>query len=161
MVERLKRARTISRLVQHALNVAVVSIAGLMVLRELRVDIMPVLTGAGIVGIAIGFGAQTLVKDLIAGFFLTLENQVRVGDVADINGTGGLVEAINLRTIVLRDQEGVVHVFPNGSIERLANRSKDYAYAVVDVNVPYREDAGRIMAIAVRSAGVKGVPREG
>lgn len=145
MIERLKRARTLSRLVQNALTVLVVGIAGLMVLHELRVDIMPILTGAGIVGLAVGFGAQTLVKDLIAGFFLTLENQVRVGDVAVINGTGGLVEEINLRTIVLRDSEGAVHVFPNGSIERLSNRSKDYSYAVVDVGVAYAEDPDRVM----------------
>jgi small-conductance mechanosensitive channel len=145
MLERLKRARTLSRLLQNALTVLVVGIAGLMVLHELRVDIMPILTGAGIVGLAVGFGAQTLVKDLIAGFFLTMENQVRVGDVAVINGAGGLVEEINLRTIVLRDSEGAVHVFPNGSIERLSNRSKDYSYAVIDIGVAYAEDPDRIM----------------
>jgi small conductance mechanosensitive channel len=146
-IERIKRAKTIGRLVQHALTTSVVSIAGLMMLRELRVDILPVLTGAGIVGLAVGFGAQTLVKDLIAGFFLTFENQVRVGDVADINGVGGLVESINLRTIVLRDAEGVVHVFPNGSIERLANRSKDFAYAVIDLGVRYSEDTDRVFEL--------------
>ena len=86
--------------------------AVLIVLRELDVDITPVLTGAGIVGLAIGFGAQTLVRDVISGFFLIVEDQVRVGDVAMVNGTGGLVEQINLRTIVLRDFEGVVHVIP-------------------------------------------------
>ena len=147
MAERLKRARTVSRLVQNALTVLVVSIASLMVLHELRVDIMPILTGAGIVGLAVGFGAQTLVKDLIAGFFLTLENQVRVGDVATINGVGGLVEEINLRTIVLRDGDGTVHIFPNGAIDRLANRTKDFSYAVVDVGVAYTEDPDRIIAL--------------
>lgn len=147
MAERLKRARTLSRLVQSAMTVLVAGIAGLMMLHELHVDIMPILTGAGIVGLAVGFGAQTLVKDLIAGFFLTLENQIRVGDVAVINGTGGLVEEISLRTIVLRDSEGAVHVFPNGAIEKLSNRSKDYSYAVVDVGVAYSEDPDRITAI--------------
>lgn len=146
-VERFKRARTLSRLVQNVLTVAVVAVATLMVLQELRVDIMPVLTGAGIVGLAVGFGAQTLVKDLISGFFLILENQVRVGDVATINGTGGLVEAINLRTIVLRDLEGVVHVFPNGSIETLSNRTKDFSYYVVDVGVAYKEDTDVVVAV--------------
>ena len=87
-----------------------------MVLRELDVDITPVLTGAGILGLAVGFGAQTLVKDMISGFFLIVEDQVRVGDVAVVNGTGGAVEQINLRTIVLRDMEGTVHVIPNGEI---------------------------------------------
>jgi small conductance mechanosensitive channel len=123
------------------------------VLRELDVDIMPILTGAGIVGLAVGFGAQTLVKDLIAGFFLTLENQVRVGDVAVINGTGGLVEEINLRTIVLRDGDGAVHIFPNGSIERLSNQTREFAYAVVDVGVAYSEDPDQIME-SLREIGV-------
>ena len=104
-----------------------------MILRELGVDIAPVLAGAGIVGLAVGFGAQTLVRDIISGFFLILEDQVRVGDVAAINGQGGLVEAINLRTIVLRDFEGTVHVFPNGAITTLANRSKDFSYYVIDL----------------------------
>jgi small conductance mechanosensitive channel len=147
MVERLKRARTISRLVQNALTAAIVAIAALMMLRELRVDITPILTSAGIVGLAVGFGAQTLVKDLIGGFFLTFENQVRVGDVATINGTGGLVEAINLRTIVLRDITGAVHVFPNGSIERLSNLTKDFSYYVVDVGVAYNQDPDEVAAV--------------
>jgi small-conductance mechanosensitive channel len=160
MVERLKRARTLSGLIRSALTVVVVSIAALMVLRELRVDIMPILTGAGIVGLAVGFGAQTLVKDLIAGFFLTLENQVRVGDVANINGTGGLVEAINLRTIVLRDGEGVVHVFPNGSIERLANLSKDFSYYVVELKIAFTEDPDEVMEVLRQiGAGLAADPR--
>ena len=139
-IERFKRARTLSRLVQNALTVIVASIALLMVLQQLQINIMPILTGAGIVGLAVGFGAQTLVKDLISGFFLILENQVRVGDVATINGTGGLVEQINLRTIVLRDLQGIVHVFPNGAIERLSNLTKDFSYSVIDVGVAYKED---------------------
>ena len=98
-----------------------------MVLRELDVDITPVLTGAGIVGLAVGFGAQTLVRDIISGFFLILEDQVRVGDVAVVNGQGGLVEEVNLRTIVLRDETGTVHVFPNGEVKTLANMSKDFS----------------------------------
>jgi small conductance mechanosensitive channel len=140
MIERLKRARTLSRLVQNALTAIVMVVAVLMMLRELQVDITPILTSAGILGLAVGFGAQTLVKDLIAGFFLTFEKQVRVGDVATINGTGGLVEAINLRTIVLRDITGAVHVFPNGSIDRLSNLTKDFSYYVIDVGVAYNED---------------------
>jgi small conductance mechanosensitive channel len=152
LVERMKRARTISRLIQNALTATIVVIAVLMMLRELNVDITPILTSAGIVGLAVGFGAQTLVKDLIAGFFLTFENQVRVGDVATINGTGGLVEAINLRTIVLRDVTGAVHVFPNGSIERLSNLTKDFSYYVIDVSVGYNDDPDDV-ADALRSLG--------
>lgn len=146
-VEQIKRARTVSRLVQNALTTIVIVIAGLMGLRELDIDIMPVLTGAGIIGLAVGFGAQTLVKDLISGFFLILENQVRVGDVAIINGRGGLVEAINLRTVVLRDLEGIVHIVPNGSIESLSNMTKDFAYYVVNVGVAYKEDPDRVMEL--------------
>jgi small-conductance mechanosensitive channel len=108
---------------------------------------MPVLTGAGIVGLAVGFGAQTLVKDLISGAFLILDDNVRVGDVARINGTGGLVEAINLRTIVLRDHEGTVHVFPNGSITTLSNLTKDFAFAVVDVGFGYGEDTDQVVGV--------------
>lgn len=146
-LERVKRARTLGAVVDKAGTALIVGIAVLMVLRELRVDIAPVLTGAGIVGLAVGFGAQTLVRDIISGFFLILEDQVRVGDVAAINGTGGLVEELNLRTIVLRDIEGTVHVFPNGSITTLANRSKDFSYYVIDLPVSYREDVDRIVAL--------------
>src|SRR5262245_2516819 len=157
MMERAKRARTLGNLIQNVVGVTVVMIAGLMILRELDVDIMPVLTGAGIVGLAIGFGAQTLVKDVLAGFFLILENQVRVGDSVVINGTAGVVETINLRTIVLRDVEGAVHIFPNGGVNTLANRSLEFAYAVVDVPIPLAEDPDRASAalseIAERLAG--------
>ncbi|MBA2604574.1 MAG: mechanosensitive ion channel family protein [Acidobacteria bacterium] len=131
----------------NVVTVSVTAIALLMVLREVQVDIAPVLTGAGIVGLAVGFGAQTLVRDIISGFFLILEDQVRVGDVAAINGTGGLVEAINLRTIVLRDVEGTVHVFPNGAIQTLANRSKDFSYYVIDLGISYRENPDRVAAV--------------
>ena len=113
-LERAKRARTLGTVLTNITTTLVVGIATLMVLREFRVDISPVLTGAGIVGVALGFGAQTLVRDLIGGFFLILENQIRVGDSVSINGIGGLVEAINLRTTLLRDEEGAVHVIPNG-----------------------------------------------
>jgi small conductance mechanosensitive channel len=143
-LERAKRARTLGTLLSKVATIAIVSIAILMILHELRIDIAPVLTGAGIAGLAVGFGAQTMVRDIISGFFLILEDQVRVGDVAAINGTGGLVEQINLRTIVLRDLEGTVHVFPNGAINTLANRSKDFSYYVVDVRISYREDPDRV-----------------
>ena len=153
VIERTKRAQTLARIMQKTLAIVVVIIAGLMVLRELDLDITPVLTGAGIVGLAVGFGAQTLVRDVISGFFLILEDQVRVGDVAVVNGTGGLVEAINLRTIVLRDEQGTVHVFPNGEIKTLANMSKDFAFYVVNVGVSYNDDPDRV-AEAIRDAGV-------
>jgi small conductance mechanosensitive channel len=139
-VERAKRIRTLGGLLHKVIVVLVSGVALLMILRELRLDIMPLLTGAGIAGLAIGFGAQTLVKDLISGFFLTFEDQVRVGDVVSVGGKGGLVEEINLRTIVLRDFDGTVHVVPAGSIDVLSNKSKDFSYAVLDLGVPYETD---------------------
>jgi moderate conductance mechanosensitive channel len=144
VIERTKRAQTIGRLLRNFLSVVIVMIAGLTALRELGVDITPALTGAGILGLAVGFGAQTLVRDVISGFFLILEDQVRVGDVAVVNGQGGLVEAVRLRTIVLRDEEGTVHVFPNGEVKTLANKSKDFAYYVISVGVIYDEDPDRV-----------------
>jgi small conductance mechanosensitive channel len=146
-LERAKRARTLGSLVQKVTTILISSIATVMILYEFGVNITPVLTGAGIAGLAVGFGAQTLVRDIISGFFMILEDQVRVGDVASINGVGGLVEEINLRTIVLRDEEGAVHVFPNGAINTLANRSKDFSYYVISLSVPYQEDPDRIIRI--------------
>lgn len=161
-IERAKRVRTLGTLIENTIAVAVVACSVLMVLRELGIDIMPLLTGAGIAGLAIGFGAQTLVKDVIGGFFLILENQVRVGDVASINGTGGLVEAIRLRTITLRDLSGTVHVFPNGSITTLSNLSKDFSFAVLDVGVAYKEDTDRVVDVLRRvAAGLQEDPEFG
>jgi small conductance mechanosensitive channel len=147
VVERTRRAQTLGRLIHNLIAVFVSSIALLMVLRELGVDIVPMLTGAGIVGVALGFGSQYLVRDVIAGFFMILENQVRVGDAAVVNGVAGIVEAVNLRTVVLRDGEGTVHVFQNGAITALANRSKDFAYYVIDVNVQYEQNVDRVVDV--------------
>ncbi len=151
-LERRKRAQTIASLARRVLTGLIWTTAVLVVLRELQVDITPVLAGAGIIGLAVGFGAQTLVRDIISGFFLIIEDQVRVGDVAVVNGTGGLVEQINLRTIVLRDLEGVVHTFPNGEIKTLANRTKDFAFYVIDLGFEYGEDVDRVIAV-VHEAG--------
>lgn len=152
VIERAKRARTVGTLIQNTVYVLVSTVATLMVLRELTVDITPILTGAGILGLAVGFGAQSLVKDIISGFFLILENQIRVGDVADIDGTGGLVERITLRTIILRDEAGTVHVIPNGSIQRLSNLTKDFSFYVTSIGVSYREDTDRVTAVLVQVA---------
>src|SRR5688500_11231194 len=152
VIERTKRAQTFSRLLQRTLSVVITVMAGLMILRELDIDITPVLTGAGIAGLAVGFGAQTLVRDIISGFFLIAEDQVRVGDVAVVNGQGGLVEEVNLRTIVLRDEPGTGHVFPNGEVKTLANMSKDFAYYVMTVGVAYGDDPDRVAAV-LKEAG--------
>jgi small conductance mechanosensitive channel len=138
-----RRASTISGILTNLVTVAVAFVAMMMLLRELSIDVLPILTGAGIAGLAVGFGAQNLVRDVISGFFLILEDQVRVGDIARINGVSGLVEQINLRTIVLRDEEGAVQVFPNGTITALANLSKRFAYAIVEVHVAYKENVDR------------------
>jgi moderate conductance mechanosensitive channel len=145
--DRLKRAQTLGALVRNAAVTLVVSVALLMVLRELNVDVLPMLTGAGIAGVALGFGAQWLVRDIIAGFFLILEDHVRVGDSVVINGQGGGVEAVNLRTIILRDVEGAVHVFPNGAITTLSNRTRDYAYYLIDVNVDFQQDTDKVVEV--------------
>ena len=122
-------------------------VAVLTVLGQMGVNIAPILASAGVIGLAVGFGAQNLVKDLVSGFFLILENQVRVGDIAVINGTGGLVEAITFRTIVLRDLSAVVHVFPNGTINTLANMTKDWSAYVLDIGVAYKEDTDHVIDV--------------
>jgi moderate conductance mechanosensitive channel len=149
-----RRAATLSSILSKTVTALVAFLAILMLLRELSIDVVPILTGAGIAGLAIGFGAQNLVRDVISGFFLILEDQVRVGDLARINGVGGIVEQIGLRTIVLRDAEGAVQVFPNGTITSLANLSKQFAYAIVDVRVAYGENMNRVFGTIREVAAV-------
>jgi small conductance mechanosensitive channel len=145
--EQAKRARTLTSVVHHVAVVAVSCVAVMMGVAEIGVDLKPVLAAAGVGGLAIGFGAQSVVKDVISGFFLLLENQVRVGDVVSIGGTGGFVEAISLRTMVLRDLAGNVHVIPHGSVDRVTNMTKDYSRYVFDVGVAYREDPDEVMKV--------------
>lgn len=147
-----KRVATLIGLVQTLAIVLVWSIIAVMGLAQIGLDVTPILAGAGIAGLAVGFGAQNLVRDLISGFFVVLENQVRVGDVAVVNGTGGLVEAITFRTIVLRDLAGVVHVFPHGAVTSLANMTKGWSAYVVDLGVAYREDTDRVVGVMRRVA---------
>jgi small conductance mechanosensitive channel len=140
LLERKKRIATLGQLLRVVATLLVGGVATLMTLSLFNVDIRPILTGAGIAGLAVGFGAQNLVRDVIAGFFLILEDQVRLGDVVSINGKSGLVEAIRLRTIVLRGHDGTVHVIPNGVINDLSNMTKDFSYAVLDIAIPYEEN---------------------
>jgi small conductance mechanosensitive channel len=140
-----RRASTVHGILTSVVSIGVGFVAVLMILRELSIDVVPILTGAGIAGLAIGFGAQNLVRDVISGFFLILEDQVRIGDLARINGVTGSVEQINLRTIVLRDGEGAVQVFPNGTITALANLSKQFSNAIVDLRVGYGENIDRVV----------------
>jgi len=145
--EREKRTATLANVSRRTAGILVWSAASVMALAEVGFDIGPLLAGAGVAGLAIGFGAQNLVRDFFGGFFILLENQIRVGDVAVINGQGGLVEQINLRTTVLRDLEGTVHVFPNGGITTLANRTRDFSCYVFDVGVAYKEDSDRVVEL--------------
>lgn len=152
--ERRKRAQTLGATFRRFLSALIWSTAVLVILRELDVDITPVLTGAGIIGLAVGFGAQTLVKDIISGIFVIAEDQVRVGDVAVVNGIEGDVEEINLRTIVLRNLEGVVYTISNGDIRTLANRSKDFAYSVLTLGIDYDDDSDEAVE-AVKEAAAE------
>lgn len=144
--EASKRVETITRLLRQVFTLVLWLVIALVIMMEFGVDVGPVIAGAGILGLAVGFGAQNMVRDIIAGFFIIIENQVRVGDVAKVNGTGGLVEEINFRTIILRDLEGVVHVFPNGTIDTLSNLTKDWSGYVFDIGVAYKEDTDKVVA---------------
>lgn len=142
-----KRIETIVRLISQAILIALWLTFGLMIVKEFGVQIGPIIASAGIVGLAVGFGAQNLVRDIISGFFMIVENQIRVNDVAIINGTGGLVEQINFRTIVLRDLAGVVHVIPNGKIDSMSNLTKEWSAYVFDIGVAYKENTDEVLEI--------------
>jgi len=145
--ESAKRVETIIRLVRQGTHLALWATVVLVVLKQLGFEVGPVLASAGILGLAVGFGAQNLVRDVISGFFIILENQVRVGDVAIINGTGGLVERINFRTIVLRDLGGIVHIFPNGTINTLSNLTNEWSAYVFDIGVAYKENTDAVIEV--------------
>ncbi len=148
-----KRAETLGRILRQVIGVFVWGTAAMLVLSELGISIGPILAGAGIAGIAVGLGAQTLVKDVIGGFFILLENQFRVHDVIAVAGVSGAVEAINLRTTVLRDAEGRVHVIPNGAISVVTNFTREWSVAVLDVGVAYAEDLDRVYSVLRRVGG--------
>lgn len=142
-----KRVTTLTNVLRTIAVGLIWAVVFVVSLDQLGLDITPILAGAGIVGLAVGFGAQNLVRDVLSGFFLILENQIRVGDVAIINGTGGLVESITFRTVVLRDLSAVVHVFPNGTINTLANLTKGWSAYVIDIGVAYKEDTDRVSEV--------------
>jgi len=145
--ELTKRAETIAGLVRKSLFVLIWTIAGLMILKEMNFDVRPLLAGAGVVGVAIGFGAQNVIKDVLAGLFIMMENQIRINDVAIINGKGGLVEEINLRTTVLRSEDGAVNIFQNGSIQSLANLTLEFSYYVFSLGISYQNDPDQAVAM--------------
>ena len=150
--EHAKRVDTIARVFRYVSAVVIGLVAGMLVLAELGLSIAPILGAAGVVGIAVGFGAQSLVKDFFSGLFILLENQVRLGDVVEVGGKSGLVEEVTLRYVRLRDYDGNVHFVPNGSIAVVSNFTLDYAYAVVDAGVAYREDVEEALQVMQRVA---------
>lgn len=145
--EAVKRAETLGRVFRYMVTVVVSLIAGMLVLGELGVSVAPILGAAGVVGLAVGFGAQSLVKDYFTGFFLLLENQIRQGDVVNVGDHAGLVEQVTLRFVQLRDYNGNVHFVPNGQISTVVNMSRGFAQAVIDVGVAYRENVDEVIEV--------------
>lgn len=149
---RSARMRTLLPLLRNAFRIVLVVMVALIVLSELGINIAPLLAGAGVVGLAVGFGAQTLVKDVITGVFILIEDTIAVGDVVDLDGHSGVVEAMTIRSIRLRDGAGAVHTIPFSAVATVTNMTKDFSYAVFDVAVGYREDIDNVMAV-IREVG--------
>ena len=145
--EAVKRAETLGRVFRYLAAVVVSLIAGMLVLGELGVSVAPILGAAGVVGLAGGFGAPSLVKDYFTGFFILLENQIREGDVVKLGEHAGLVEVVTLRFVQLRDYDGNVHFVPNGMITTVVNMSRGFAQAVMDIGVAYRENTDTVMEV--------------
>lgn len=149
-----KRVDTLTHVVRDVARVFILVVGSMMILSEVGIDLKPLLAAAGLSGLAIGFGAQSLVKDVISGFFILLENSVRVGDVVEVAGVAGVVEEVKLRTITLRDLSANVHVVPNGIVDKVKNMTKVYSYYLFDVGVAYRENVDEVMAV------LKGIAEE-
>lgn len=148
--DRVRRFATLGRVFRYIASVIISLVAGMLVLSEFGISIAPILGAAGVVGVAVGFGTQSLIKDYFNGFFLLLEDQVHQGDVIEAGGKGGLVEEMTLRYIRLRDYEGNVHFIPNGLVTTLTNRSREYAQALIDIGVAYREDIDQTLEVMRR-----------
>jgi moderate conductance mechanosensitive channel len=151
-IEHVRRVETLARVIRYVATVLVSLIAGMLILSEIGVSIAPILGAAGVVGLAVGFGAQSLIKDYFTGFFLLLENQIRQGDVVDAGGKSGQVEEVTLRYVRLRDYDGIVHFIPNNLITTVSNMSRGFAFAVVDAGVAYREDIDHVIQVIQRVA---------
>ena len=150
--DELSRIDTISRVLRYSTATVLVLVGGMLILGELGISIAPILATAGVAGVAIGFGAQTLIRDYLAGLFLLLEDQIRVGDVVEVNGKTGEVEQVTLRHVRLRDADGVVYFVANGEIRMVANRTRSYAYAVIDAAIPGHHDVTAALA-AMKEVG--------
>ena len=145
-----KRTQTLEGVLRATANVIIVSITFLVILTELGVNVTPILAGAGVVGIAVGFGAQSLIRDVLSGILIMLEDQYRVGDVVRIGGVAGLVEEINLRRTVLRDLDFIVHSIPNGEVRVASNFTKEKSRVNLDIEVAYKEDLDHVMEVLNR-----------
>ena len=145
--ESVKRAETLGRVLRYVAAVVVSLLAGLLVLGEIGISLAPILGAAGVVGLAVGFGAQSLVKDYFTGFFILLENQICEGDVVKLGDHAGFVEVVTLRLVQLRDYDGYVHFVPNGSITSVINMSRGFAQAVMDIGVAYRENTYAVVKV--------------
>jgi len=142
-----KREDTLIRIFSGALNMVIFVIALMMILGEVGIEVGPLIAGAGIVGLAVGFGGQYLIRDIITGLFLMLENQYRIGDVVDIEGLSGAVQDISLRKTTLRNLDGTVHHIPHGSITKVSNLSKDFARVNIDLGVSYNTNLEHLIEV--------------
>jgi small-conductance mechanosensitive channel len=147
----IKREDTLIRIFNGALSVLMITLVLLMVMQEIGFQIGPILAGAGIVGLAFGFGGQYLIRDLISGLFIILENQYRIGDVINIDSTGGLVEDISLRMTTLRDLDGTVHHIPHGEIKKVSNLSKNFARVNLDIGISYSTNLDHVIEVINRT----------
>jgi small conductance mechanosensitive channel len=145
--ESIKRRDTLASLLNYILFISIISISAVMILGELGIEIGPLLAAAGIIGLAIGFGSQRLVEDIISGFFILMEDQIRVGDYVATAGQSGIVEKVNLKMTVLRDLSGNVHFIRNGKIDIVTNMTKDYSRYIFEIGVAYRENIDEVMEI--------------
>lgn len=146
--EAAKRAETLGRVLRYLVAVVISLVAGMLVLGEIGISVAPILGAAGVVGLAVGFGAQSLVKDYFTGLFLLLENQISTGDIVKLSGEhAGFVEEVTLRYVRLRDYDGRVHFVPNGQISSVINMTRGFSFAVVDIGVAYRENVDEVMAL--------------
>jgi len=143
----LKRADTLTHVVRDVARAVILVVGTMMILSEVGIDLKPLLAAAGLGGLAVGFGAQSLVKDVISGFFMLLEDSVRVGDIVEVAGVSGVVEEVKLRTLRLRDLSGNVHVVPNGIVDKVKNMTQDYSYYLFEIGVAYRENVDEVMMV--------------
>jgi moderate conductance mechanosensitive channel len=152
--EQARRTETLARVLNNLATVLIVTIAGALILKQIGISATPILGAAGVIGLALGFGAQSLMKDYVAGFFLLVENQVARGDVIEVAGKSGTVEDVRLRYVQLRDYDGNVHFVPNGLITTVTNSSRGYAYAVIEVGVAYSTELSALFA-ALRAVALQ------